>query len=174
MGISRGRQPLLPQPETDSRLGDLWLISSQSDPTLPASVAARYAAALESFSKASTAISSTSQTPNSNGSAGTGGGASSLFDAIERAIGYGIEPPEPDAGIDRPPLVTYEATPGPHGDVVRATDAYVDWFRRTYRLTGGEDRLSQPGASSQAQSLGGEAAGAVASGGRWIQNGLDP
>ena len=153
-------------------MGTLWLTCSQSAPTLPASVAARYAAAVERFNKVSTATSSTSQIPSSSGSGGPGGGASSLFDVIETAIGYGIQPPQPDESLDRPPLETYQTTPGPYGDVVRATDAYVDWFRRTYRLDGGEDRVSKPRADPAPEGVGGEDSGAVAPRRRWKQSDL--
>ena len=52
--------------------------------------------------------------------------------------------PRPEGG---PPLVTYETTPGPHGDLVRATQAYVEWFRRTYPASGRTDcaRVQAPG-----------------------------
>lgn len=50
-----------------------------------------------------------------------------------------------------PPLVTYTTTPSEHGDVVRATEAYVEWFRRTYPAAGRTDsaRVPAPGAPSQ-------------------------
>ena len=46
-----------------------------------------------------------------------------------------------------PPLVTYTTTTSEHGDVVRATEAYVEWFRRTYPASGRADsaRVSAPG-----------------------------
>ena len=60
-------------------------------------------------------------------------------------------------GFDPPPLETYTTTATEHGDVVRATEEYVRWFRRTYSVTGPEDRVSQPSPRPAAQSYGGEA-----------------
>ena len=59
-------------------------------------------------------------------------------------------------GFDPPPLETYTTTATEHGDVVRATSEYVRWFRRTYSVTGPEDRVSQPSPRPAAQSYGGE------------------
>ena len=52
---------------------------------------------------------------------------------------------------DRPPLVTYTTEVSTHGDVVRATPDYVQWFLRTYPRAGREDcaRLSAPGPAPQ-------------------------
>ena len=150
------------------------MISSQSSPGLSESLLARYSAARERFAALTTTDKSSTPIPNSNGSEGPGGGASSVFDVIERAIGYGIEPPKPPDGFDGPPLVTYETTPGPYGDVVRATNAYVSWFRRTYCVEGGEDRLGQSGIGSPNKEMGGEDSGALVRGGRFKQNDLAP
>ena len=56
--------------------------------------------------------------------------------------------PRPEGG---PPLVTYTTTPSEYGDVVRATEAYVEWFRRTYPAAGRADsaRVQAPGAADQ-------------------------
>lgn len=59
-------------------------------------------------------------------------------------------------GFDPPPLETYTTTATEHGDVVRATSEYVRWFRRTYSVTGPEDRVSQPSPRPAAESYGGE------------------
>ena len=59
-------------------------------------------------------------------------------------------------GFDPPPLETYTTTATEYGDVVRATEEYVRWFRRTYSVTGPEDRVSQPAPRPAAQSYGGE------------------
>lgn len=150
------------------------MTSSQSAPGDLGCVAERYARAIERFRTLATATSCTSPTPNSSGPQGPGGGASSLFDVIERSLGYGIEPPSSPEGYDAPPLVTYETTPGPYGDVVRATNAYVTWFRRTYCVEGGEDRIGRAGISSPIKEVGGEDSGALASGGRYKQNDLAP
>ena len=56
--------------------------------------------------------------------------------------------PRPEGG---PPLETYTTTPSEHGDVVCATQAYVEWFRRTYPASRRADcaRLQAPGAPDQ-------------------------
>ena len=151
-----------------------WLISSPSHPAVSESLAARYFAARERFAALTTTDKSSTPIPSSNGSEGPGGGASSVFDVIERAIGYGIEPPKPPDGFDGPPLVTYETTPGPYGDVVRATNAYVAWFRRTYCVEGGEDRVGQSRIGSPTKEVGGGDSGALVRGGRFKQNDLAP
>ena len=153
-------------------MGDLWLISSPSIPGDSGSLAARYAAALERFNALATATKSSNQIPNSSGPTGPGGRACSVFDVIERAIGYGIEPPARAEGFDGPPLVTYETTPGPYGDVVRATDSYVSWFRRVHCLDGGEDRVSKPSSGPPNKEERGELSGSLVSGRRFRQNGL--
>ena len=65
-----------------------------------------------------------------------------LNERLER-LAYG----ERLGGQNSPPLVTYETSPGPYGDVVRATEEYVRWFRRTYPAAGREDhaRVQAPG-----------------------------
>lgn len=151
-----------------------WLISSQSGPGVNESLAARYSAALARFRERTTTETSSTATPSCSSSEGPGGSASSLFDVIEKAIGYGIEPPEPDESGNRPPLDSYETTPGPYGDIYRATDAYVAWFRRAHRLEGGEDRVSQPRTSPPNKEVGGENSGPLVRGGRFKQNDLAP
>lgn len=58
--------------------------------------------------------------------------------------------PRPEGG---PPLVTYTTTPSEHGDVVSATEAYVEWFRRTYPAARRADsaRVPAPGAADQGE-----------------------
>ena len=58
--------------------------------------------------------------------------------------------PRPEGG---PPLVTYTTTPSEHGDVVSATEAYVEWFRRTYPAARRADsaRVPAPGAPDQGE-----------------------
>jgi len=150
------------------------LICSQSGPGAPDSIADRYARAVERFKAAATATPSTNPTPSCNGPKGVGGGVSSLFDVIEKAIGYGIEPPQPDETGNRPPVDSYQTTPGPYGDIYRATDAYVTWFRRCYCLERGEDRVSQSRIGPPNKEVGGEDSGALVSRGRWQQNDLAP
>ena len=153
-------------------MGASWLICSPSIRGDSASLAARYAAALERFNALSTTSKSSSPTHSSSGPPGPGGSASSVFDVIERAIGYGCQPPQPPEGFDGPPLVTYETTPGPYGDVVRATDAYVAWFRRAYCLEGGADRVEKPGIDPPNKEEGGGDSGALVRRGRFKQHGL--
>ena len=62
-------------------------------------------------------------------------------------------------GHDAPPLETYTTSPTEHGDVVRATEEYVRWFRRTYPASGSEDRVSKPAPGPSAEGVGGEAPG---------------
>ena len=74
-------------------------------------------------------------------------------------------PASPVAGAQCPPLETYTVTTTEHGDVYRATDEYVRWFRSRYPKAGREDRASRPGASGTPQKVGR---------GRWKQNDLAP
>lgn len=53
-----------------------------------------------------------------------------------------------------PPLVTYTTTPSEHGDVVSATEAYVEWFRRTYPAAGRADSARLPASGAAAQGEG--------------------
>ena len=55
-----------------------------------------------------------------------------------------------------PPLETYTVTPTEHGDVVRATQAYVEWFRRTYPAAGRADSARVPAPGPSPQREGGE------------------
>lgn len=61
--------------------------------------------------------------------------------------------PRPEGG---PPLVTYTTTPSEHGDVVRATEAYVEWFRRTYPAAGRADSARVPAPGAALEREGGE------------------
>lgn len=75
-----------------------------------------------------------------------------LNERLER-LAFGGRP----EGHDAPPLETYTTTPTEHGDVVRATEEYVRWFRRTYSAAGPEDRVSQPTPRPAPEGVGGEA-----------------
>ena len=150
------------------------MTSSPSHPAVSESLAARYFAARERFAALTTTETCSTATPSSNGSEGPGGSASSLYAVIERSFGYGIEPPQADESGNRPPLDSYETTPGPYGDVYRATNAYVTWFRRAYCLEGGEDRVSQPRIDPSNKEMGGEDSGALVRGGRFKQHDLAP
>ena len=63
-------------------------------------------------------------------------------------------PTAPVAGAERAPLETYTVTTAEHGDVYRATDEYVRWFRSRYPNAGGEDRVSRGGASPAPKEVG--------------------
>ena len=77
-------------------------------------------------------------------------GLEKLHERLER-LAFGGRP----EGHDAPPLETYTTTATEHGDVVRATEAYVRWFRRTYSVTGPEDRVSKPSPRPASESYGG-------------------
>ena len=70
-------------------------------------------------------------------------------------------------GHNAPPLETYTTTASEHGDVVRATEEYVRWFRRTYPAAGSEDRVSRPAPSPSVEGEGGAT-------NRWRQNEIAP
>ena len=66
-------------------------------------------------------------------------------------------------------METYTVTPTEHGDVVRATEAYVEWFRRTYPAAGRADsaRVPAPGPAPQRE-------GGATPKSRWVQNDIAP
>jgi hypothetical protein len=74
-----------------------------------------------------------------------------INERLER-LAFGRRP----EGHDAPPLETYTTTPTEHGDVVRATEEYVRWFRRTYPASGPEDRVSHAPSSPPSEGKGGE------------------
>ena len=74
-----------------------------------------------------------------NGRPSTTRGLEDLNERLER-LAFGGRPD----GSESPPLETYTVTATEHGDVVSATEEYVRWFRRTYSVTGPEDRVSKP------------------------------
>ena len=79
-------------------------------------------------------------------------GLEKLNERLER-LAFGGRP----EGHDAPPLETYTTASTEHGDVVRATEEYVRWFRRTYSVTGPEDRVSQPSPGPSSEGVGGKA-----------------
>ena len=85
-----------------------------------------------------------------------------LNERLER-LAFGGRP----TGSGSPPLETYTVTPTEHGDVVRATEEYVRWFRRTYSAAGPEDRVSKPAPRPTSEGVGGAE-------GRWRQNDIAP
>ena len=74
-----------------------------------------------------------------------------LNERLER-LAFGRRP----EGFNAPPLETHTTTPTEHGDVVRATEEYVRWFRRTYPAAGPEDRVSRKASSPPSEGKGGE------------------
>ena len=87
-----------------------------------------------------------------NGSPEPRVGLERLNERLER-LAFGGRP----EGHDAPPLETYTTTPTENGDVVRATEEYVRWFRRTYPAAGSEDRVSQPSPRPAPEGVGGAA-----------------
>ena len=73
-----------------------------------------------------------------------------LNERLER-LAFGRRP----EGYNAPPLETYTSTATEHGDVVRATEEYVRWFRRAYPAAGSEDRVSQPSPRPSSEGTGG-------------------
>lgn len=59
----------------------------------------------------------------------------------------------------RAPLETCTITPSEHGDVYRATDAYVAWLRSRVPGYGGVDRVSRAPSRPSTEEMGGEPAG---------------
>ena len=88
-----------------------------------------------------------------------------LNERLER-LAYGGRP----VGHDAPPLETYTVTATAYGDVVRATEEYVRWFRRTYPAAGPADRVSQPAPGPAPQGVGGTQNEPPSAGGRYKQN----
>ena len=88
-----------------------------------------------------------------NGRPDTVAGLEKLDERLER-LAFDRRP----EGFNAPPLETYTTTPTEHGDVVRATEEYVRWFRRTYPASGPEDRASQPTPRPSSEGDGGKKA----------------
>ncbi len=55
----------------------------------------------------------------------------------------------------RAPLETCTITPGEHGDVYRATDAYVAWLRSRVPGYGGVDRVTRAPSRPSTEEVGG-------------------
>jgi hypothetical protein len=75
-----------------------------------------------------------------------------LNERLER-LAFGRRP----EGHEAPPLATYTTTSTEYGELVRATEEYVRWFRRTYPAAGPEDRVSQPTPCPSPEGYGGTA-----------------
>ena len=73
-----------------------------------------------------------------------------LNERLER-LAFGGRP----KGHNAPPLETYTTTPTANGDVVRATQAYREWFLRAYPAAGPEDCVSQPSPGPSSEGVGG-------------------
>ena len=103
---------------------------------------------------ANTRGASESQTPNSGTGTPNPTKPISIYDCIEKALGFGLEPPV-FQGKTRPPLVTYTVTPTQGGSVHRATDQYVFWYRETFGFDKTPDRGCPRPARRSDQDLGG-------------------
>jgi len=68
-------------------------------------------------------------------------------------------PTEETIADGRAPLETCSITPGEHGDIYRATDAYVAWLRSRIPGYGGLDRVTRAPARVAAEAMGGEQRG---------------
>lgn len=78
----------------------------------------------------------------------------SIYDAIEKCLGYGIEPPKVLEGV-RPPLETYTTSATEGGIIYRATDEFVLWYRTTYGFDRTPDRGCPGPARRTHQDVGG-------------------
>ena len=97
-----------------------------------------------------------------NGRPDTVAGLEKLDERLIR-LAFGGRP----EGHNAPPLETYTTTASEHGDVVRATEEYVRWFRRTYSISGPEDRVGLPTPSPSSEGMGRKPS-------RWRQNDIAP
>jgi len=154
MAPYRRRQPLQP-PTKSFRLGGTWLTSLQSiiNSGLASGVEKRHSwpGAATSCNSGSRRLEGPIASPQTGSGTESTGGIYDLTGRLERLA----FPPTPTPGAERPPMETYTVTPTEHGDVVRATDDYVRWFRSRYPKAGREDRASRPGASGAPQKVGG-------------------
>lgn len=64
-------------------------------------------------------------------------------------------PTEEVIATGRAPLETCTITPGEHGDVYRATDAYVSWLRSRIPGYGGIDRVTRAPSRPSTEKVGG-------------------
>lgn len=121
-------------------MGTAWLNSSPSIPLTPGCVRERYLNALDRLQGSTTTSKCCTPTPSSSGLPSRGGEDSSrsggIRDLQARLEFLAFTP----RGENAPPLVTYQTTPGPYGDVVSATPEFIRWFRRTYPTPGRASR----------------------------------
>ena len=73
-----------------------------------------------------------------------------INERLER-LAFGARPEQHNA----PPLEAYTVTPTAHGDVVSATQAYRDWFRRAYPAARSEDCACVPAPGAAPKGVGG-------------------
>ena len=78
-------------------------------------------------------------TPATKSGTESTGGIYDLAGRLERLA----FPTESATGAERAPLETYTVTTSEHGDVYRATDEYVRWFRSRYPGAGVGDRVKR-------------------------------
>ena len=74
-------------------------------------------------------------------------------------------PSEETIANGRAPLETYTVTAGEHGDIYRASDAYIAWLRSRVPGYGGIDRVSRAPSRASAQEIRGKEGGGTKS---WI------
>ena len=86
-----------------------------------------------------------------NGRPDTVAGLEKLDERLIR-LAFGGRP----EGHNAPPLETYTVTATANGDVVRATQAYREWFLRAYPAAGPEDCVSQPAPRPSTEGYGGK------------------
>ena len=73
-----------------------------------------------------------------------------MNERLER-LAFGRRP----EGSLTPPLETYSVATGEHGDVYRATDAYVAWLRSRVPGYGGVDRVTRAPSRPSTEEVGG-------------------
>ena len=141
-------------------MGAAWLNSFPSIPLTPGCVRERYLAALERLHGSITTTKCFTPTLSSSGLPNRGGQGSSrdggIRDLQERLELLAFTP----RGENAPPLVTYQTTPGPYGDLVRATPEFIRWFRRAYPTPGRASQAGQSPSGPPNKRVGGAAPGA--------------
>ena len=104
---------------------------------------------------ASTQKDSENPTPNSTTGNPNPTKLESIYDVIERSLGYGIEPPV-FRGKSRPPMETYTVTATEGGSVHRATNEYVLWYGQTFGFDKTPDRSGPRPPCRSNQTVGGK------------------
>jgi hypothetical protein len=155
MGAWTGRQPLCPR--FIHGLGGACRLNSllSTNPSGSASGVGRrmsWPGAATSCPKDSRRLAGPHSTKTTTSGTHVSEGIYDLQTRLER-LAFGRRP----EGHNPPPLEAYTTTPTEHGDVVRATDEYIQWFLRAYPAAGGENRLSRAAPRPSVEGVGGEA-----------------